>query len=750
MPFVFAKLYLTSIIMSIPKKRKRSMEQDPALSSSSAAQDQSSVQATEPKRKRVDQKRSLFVYSIPSSATNESLIAHFSQSFPVKHGTAVLDSKTKSCKGYGFVTFADAEDAARAREEFNGSEFDGRKIKIDIAEPRHRDVDDTLPGSIKQKSISQGPAPQAKNARAKAEESKSQQSPRLIIRNLPWSIKTPEQLSRLFESYGKVKEAKVPNQKPGLLSGFGFITLRGHKNAQKAIDGVNGTQVDGRVLAVDYAVDRETWQAQQMKEQQELNEGGQESDHAEQQEDDRAERDDLRSASGASSQFSDADDEDLEEQDYPHQEQSRSYDSTLFVRNVPFTAIDEALFHHFTPFGSVRYARIVMDPSTEKPKGTAFVCFYRNEDAINCLKRAPRPQADRDSTSVLQNDEADPTGEYTLDGRVLQVSKAVDRSEAARLSESHGSKQDDTSKDKRRLFLLSEGTLTPGSSLYQSLPPSEVKMREESVKQRKKLIQSNPSLHMSLTRLSIRNVPRSVSSKELKNLARQAVVKFATEVKEEKRQGLSKEELKRSVDSMREADKSRKLKKAGIVKQAKIEFESKDGSKTEESSGAGRSRGYGFIEYYTHRNALMGLRWLNGHPLEYDVQIESDRKSTGTVSKQKKKKRLIAEFAIDNAQVVSRRMEREKKARGQGPRTVDPVAGRNEAKAAVSGRGSSPLRDSKKADSQARASKTTPEAAGDQSKSKHAGRKAKKQHTSRIINRKRALRRGKKQDLRRS
>lgn len=70
---------------------------------------------------------------------------------------------------------------------------------------------------------------------------------------------------------------------------------------------------------------------------------------------------------------------------------------------------------------------------------------------------------------------------------------------------------------------------------------------------------------------------------------------------------------------MVKADLARKDAGKGIVKQAKVVFESEGGSKVSEKGGAGRSRGYGFIEYYTHRSALMGLRWLNGHSIDYTV-----------------------------------------------------------------------------------------------------------------------------------
>lgn len=159
----------------------------------------------------------------------------------------------------------------------------------------------------------------------------------------------------------------------------------------------------------------------------------------------------------------------------------------------------------------------------------------------------------------------------------------------------------------------------------------------------------------------MRNIPRSVGSKELKALARQAVVGFAKDVKEGKRQKLSEEELIRGGDTMRAADHSRKEAGKGVVKQAKVVFEGEGGSKVDEASGAGRSRGYGFIEYHTHRNALMGLRWLNGHSIGYQVKdpkAELDREAL-----QDRKKRLIVEFAIENAQVVHRRAEREEKSR---------------------------------------------------------------------------------------
>lgn len=611
------------------------------------------------------QRRSLFVRSLPDHVTSESLTEIFSASFPIKHAVAVTDKETKKCKGYGFVTFADAEDCQRAKEEFNGFTVDGKKLRCEVAEPRHRE-----------KGAAAVPSAGEKFKEARDKERAAAQPPRLIVRNLPWSIKYPDQLAKLFQSYGKVKHTVLPKGKTGLLRGFGFVIMRGKPNADKAIEGVNGKEIDGRTLAVDWAVDKETWDNTPQEEKDTTEDKAVNDDAVDGANEHIMDEQDQESGSDDEDEDED-DDEDMDDMD-DEDEKPRTDDnsSTLFIRNLPFSCTDEDLEDHFTQFGSVRYARIVVDQDTERPRGTGFVCFYEVDDADTVLKTAPRHQLPRPhdpkakdgslqmTHSVLQNEDADPTGKFTLDGRVLQVSRAVNKSEANRLTEEGAANRFKRDTDRRRLYLLSEGTIPSNSPLYEELPPSERTMREASAKQRKTLIESNPSLHMSLTRLSVRNIPRSITSKDLKQLAREAVVGFATDVKEGKRQRLNREELSRGGEEDAKAEAERKKRAKGIVKQAKIVFEGREGNKIGEETGAGRSRGYGFIEYYTHRSALMGLRWLNGHAIGYKAQEQAGKgKKISQEQLADRKKRLIVEFAIENAQVVKRRKEVEEKSR---------------------------------------------------------------------------------------
>ena len=621
------------------------------------------------KKSRVEERRSLFVRSLPASATAEALTDFFSQHYPVKHATVVIDPKTKESRGYGFVTFTDADDAVEAKQKLNNELLGGRRMKLEVAEPRHRAGGD---------SAAKSHIAEEKKKREE-EMAEARKAPKLIIRNLPWSIKSSEQLTKTFAKYGKIRFADLPNNK-GKLKGFGFVTFRSKKHAERAMEEMNGKDIDGRTIAVDWAVSKDEWQQQQGQEQEdeEKDESKPKSkkskkDKADGDDDEDEEMKDLDEEDRDLAMFMkkmddfDSEDEDKDDDEEeadededlssnaeePEEEKPRRLTDnsiTVFIRNLPFTATDESLKEHFMQFGPIRYARIVKDRATERPAGTGFVCFVKEDDFKACLRNVPRqqPAVKTSRHSVLQDETVDTDGRYTLDGRVLSVAHAVSKEESARLTEAGPAARKGQDKDKRRLYLLSEGTIPSGSPLYKLLSPTEVKLREQSLQQRKKQVQGNPSLHLSMTRLAIRNLPRNMSSKELKQLARQAIVGFSADLKAGKRTPLSKEELARGGAEDREAEHRRKEKGVGVVKQAKVVYETRDGKKVDETTGAGLSRGYGFIEYSSHRWALMGLRWLNGHALKN----EAGR----TV-------RLIVEFAIENAQVVSRRKANEVRAR---------------------------------------------------------------------------------------
>ena len=84
----------------------------------------------------MDQTRKLFVGNLPFSTTQEDLARAFAAVGTVEEATVVTDRETNRPRGFGFVTMATQQDAARAVDRLNGSDFGGRKLTVNIAQPK--------------------------------------------------------------------------------------------------------------------------------------------------------------------------------------------------------------------------------------------------------------------------------------------------------------------------------------------------------------------------------------------------------------------------------------------------------------------------------------------------------------------------------------------------------------------------------------------------------------------------------------
>ena len=76
---------------------------------------------------------------------------------------------------------------------------------------------------------------------------------KLYVGGLPYSV-TGDRLQEIFAEHGTVESANVISDKfTGQSRGFGFVEMSSSGEAQKAIDSLNGTQLDGRTLTVNEA-----------------------------------------------------------------------------------------------------------------------------------------------------------------------------------------------------------------------------------------------------------------------------------------------------------------------------------------------------------------------------------------------------------------------------------------------------------------------------------------------------------------
>ena len=79
---------------------------------------------------------------------------------------------------------------------------------------------------------------------------------RLFVGGLSWDT-TTESLQVAFEKFGKVIDAAVVRDRAtGQSRGFGFITLDNRKDAAKAIEALNESDLDGRAIIVKIATER--------------------------------------------------------------------------------------------------------------------------------------------------------------------------------------------------------------------------------------------------------------------------------------------------------------------------------------------------------------------------------------------------------------------------------------------------------------------------------------------------------------
>src|SRR5213592_1409986 len=82
-------------------------------------------------------------------------------------------------------------------------------------------------------------------------------SAKLFVGNLSFNI-TENDLQDAFAAHGTVVEAnQMMDRSTGRPRGFGFVTMSTPEEAQKAIDAMNGKQLDGRALTVNIARPRE-------------------------------------------------------------------------------------------------------------------------------------------------------------------------------------------------------------------------------------------------------------------------------------------------------------------------------------------------------------------------------------------------------------------------------------------------------------------------------------------------------------
>jgi nucleolar protein 4 len=285
---------------------------------------------------------------------------------------------------------------------------------------------------------------------------------------------------------------------------------------------------------------------------------------------------------------------------------------TVFIRGLPLDLVKDQLYSKMKTYGRVRSCRLVKDKTTGKLKGTAFVDFVDTASAEKVTEVCSKWRSKQGPGVIV-------AGIVVECDLAVNADAARDLAVAARGGDSSvgvGDKKGAASK--RNLHLSKEGVIVEASTAWQDLSESDKAKRKRAQEEKKTKLVS-PNFIISPTRLSVRNIPRSWTEKQLKALFIQGVKERSTKA--------NPKVVQVKILTSESAGAAGAVEKGG-----------KRGAAAGAAGGESKSKGIGFVEFADHEHALCALRQLNNNPKIWG-----------------KDRRPIIEFAIDNVKMLKAR-----------------------------------------------------------------------------------------------
>ncbi|KAM6912728.1 LOW QUALITY PROTEIN: polyadenylate-binding protein 4 [Xenentodon cancila] len=250
----------------------------------------------------------VFIKNLDKSIDNKALYDTFSAFGNILSCKVVCDEN--GSKGYAFVHFETQDAADRAIEKMNGMLLNDRKVFVGRFKSR------------KEREAELG---------AKAKEFTN-----VYIKNFGDDM-DDERLKELFDKYGKTLSVKVMTDSAGKSRGFGFVSYEKHEDANKAVEEMNGTELNGKTMFVGRAQKKMERQAELKRKFEMLKQ----------------------------------------------ERISRYQGVNLYIKNLDDTIDDEKLRKEFSPFGSITSAKVMLEEG--RSKGFGFVCFSSPEEATKAV-----------------------------------------------------------------------------------------------------------------------------------------------------------------------------------------------------------------------------------------------------------------------------------------------------------------------------------------------------------------------------
>ncbi|XP_059190152.1 embryonic polyadenylate-binding protein-like isoform X1 [Centropristis striata] len=274
----------------------------------------------------------IFIKNMDESIDNKALYDTFSAFGNILSCKVVCDEK--GSKGYGFVHFETNEAAKRAIDTMNGMLLNDRKVgetgkKL---ESQARVLGETCQLTLR----SFVGHFKSRKEREMEFGTKAMKFTNVYVKNFGEDY-TDEKLKEVFSAFGRTLSVRVMKDERGRSRGFGFVNYANHEDAQKAVNEMNGKDLNGKIIYAGRAQKR-------LERQGELKRKF-----------DQIKQDRIQRYQGVN----------------------------LYVKNLDDSIDDERLRKEFAPYGTITSAKVMTDGS--QSKGFGFVCFSSPEEATKAV-----------------------------------------------------------------------------------------------------------------------------------------------------------------------------------------------------------------------------------------------------------------------------------------------------------------------------------------------------------------------------
>merc|ERR1719308_418714 len=268
----------------------------------------------------------VFIKNLDKSIDNKAMYDTFSAFGNILSCKVAQDADGGS-KGYGFVHLETEEAAMNAIQKVNGMLLNEKKVFVGRFVPRKE----------REKELGE----------------KAKKFTNVYIKNFGDDL-SDDKLKEMFTKFGKITSYKVVRDDKanssgdaevgevmaddaGKTKGFGFVSFEDSESAEKAVEELNGQEINGKMLYVGRAQKKAERQAELKKKFEQLK------------------LDRLNKYQGVN----------------------------LYVKNLDDTIDDERLRKEFAPYGTITSAKVMNEEG--RSKGFGFVCFSSPEEATKAV-----------------------------------------------------------------------------------------------------------------------------------------------------------------------------------------------------------------------------------------------------------------------------------------------------------------------------------------------------------------------------